>query len=200
MEQQLSGNAPQSTSSLILRMSSTRMNYWAEFAIDIPLGMALIFLGLRRFNSHGGAALLTVMAGLLLFSLIEYSVHRWLFHGPDSILSKGHTAHHHNPMGYDAVPFFLPSVVLLALLGIFFLMIPAKHAFLLTGVIAIGYVTYGLSHFAIHHVVRFHRHFAIRWAGNHRIHHNHPETNFGVTTPLWDILLGSWYGSGKKRR
>lgn len=188
----------QSASNLILRMSKTRVNYWTEFAIDIPLGAVLIFLGLRRFNSQGGAALFTMMAGVLLFSFIEYFVHRWLFHGPESILTKGHCAHHQNPLGYDAVPFFLPAAVLLVFLGIFILLMPAKHAFLLAGVTAIGYVTYGLSHFAIHHV-RFRRHFAVRWAGNHRIHHNHPETNFGVTTPLWDILLGTRYGSGKKR-
>jgi sterol desaturase/sphingolipid hydroxylase (fatty acid hydroxylase superfamily) len=25
------------------------------------------------------------------------------------------------------------------------------------------------------------------------VHHYHPDTNFGVTTPLWDILLRTRY-------
>ena len=30
-----------------------------------------------------------------------------------------------------------------------------------------------------------------RWAANHHIHHYHPDRNFGVSTPLWDIVLGT---------
>jgi len=25
------------------------------------------------------------------------------------------------------------------------------------------------------------------------VHHYHPDSNFGVTTPLWDVLLGTRY-------
>jgi sterol desaturase/sphingolipid hydroxylase (fatty acid hydroxylase superfamily) len=124
-------------------------------------------------------------------------MHRWVFHGPPSIFSKGHDAHHQNPMGYDALPFFLPAVILLAVVGFLSLMMPRNYTFLLAGIAAIGYITYGLSHFAIHHV-RFHRKFAVRWASNHRIHHHHPDANFGVTTPLWDIVLGTKWVSAKK--
>ena len=68
---------------------------------------------------------------------------------------EGHRAHHENPLGYAGIPFFLPAL-LLGLLGIFVLLIPAGSAFLLAGSIAFGYVTYGLSHFIIHHT-RFRR-------------------------------------------
>jgi 4-hydroxysphinganine ceramide fatty acyl 2-hydroxylase len=33
-------------------------------------------------------------------------------------------------------------------------------------------------------------------AAHHLIHHHHPDANFGVTTPLWDIVLGTRYVYG----
>ena len=182
----------------VTEMSKTRLNYWAEFAIDIPLGIVLIWIGLRYGEIGAGVVFLTIALGLFAFSLIEYSFHRWLMHGSVHVLSQGHLAHHMNPQGYDSLPFFLPGLILLALVGLFNFFMPAGYAFLLTGTIGLGYVSYGLSHFTIHHY-RFHWHFARNWAANHHIHHRHPETNFGVTTPLWDELIGTRYESDLKR-
>ena len=176
----------------VLRMSRTPLNYWAEFGLDIPLGVVLTFEGLRRHDIHSGQVFLTILMGLFIFSYFEYSVHRWLFHGSIQIIAQGHNVHHKNPQGYDALPFFLPSLVILGVTGISFFLMPTSYAFLLSGVMAFGYVTYGLSHFSIHHA-RFRQPLARRWAANHLIHHYHPESNFGVTTPLWDILLGTRY-------
>jgi sterol desaturase/sphingolipid hydroxylase (fatty acid hydroxylase superfamily) len=174
----------------ILRMLRTKVNYWAEFCLDIPLGVVLTVAGLRHHDVHVIEVLLTFLLGLFMFSYIEYSVHRWLFHGSIRIIKQGHRAHHENPKGYDALPFFLPSLAILGLTGAFALLMPTSYAFLLSATIAFSYVTYGLSHFIIHHI-RFRRPLVRRWAANHLNHHYRAETNFGVTTPLWDILLGT---------
>lgn len=176
----------------MLRMSRSPVNYWAEFALDIPFGVVLISEGLRLHKLNSSTAFLIILCGLFIFSYLEYSVHRWLFHGSIQILVQGHRAHHDNPEGYDATPFFLPSIVIIGLLGVFILLMPVSAAFLLSGVIAFGYTIYGLSHFCIHHI-RFHQTLVRNWAANHHIHHYHPESNFGVTTPLWDNLLGTRY-------
>jgi len=74
---------------------------------------------------------------------------------------------------------------------------PTGSALLLGGSIAAGYAAYGLSHWSIH-AYRF-RHPLVRtWAAAHHIHHNHPERNFGVTSPLWDMLLRTQYASASK--
>jgi hypothetical protein len=65
----------------ILRMSQSQVNYWAEFGLDIPLGVMLIFEGLRHHAIHSIEVFLTILLGLFIFSYLEYSVHRWLFHG-----------------------------------------------------------------------------------------------------------------------
>jgi len=78
-------------------------------------------------------------------------------------------------------------------LGLLFaLAIPVGYALLLAGAIAAGYAAYGLSHVVIH-VHRFKSPMMRRWAGFHNVHHYHPDANFGVTTGLWDVILGTRY-------
>lgn len=177
-------------------MSATRFNYWLEFAFTGSLAIALLSTGAGRHQGSWLAAFTTVLAGLVAFSFIEYLFHRWIFHGPDSMYRRGHDAHHVDPRGYDALPFFLPSAILIGLTLMFALAMPASLACLLGGTIAFGYVSYGLSHFAIH-AIRFRQPWLRRWAASHHVHHHHADANFGVTTPLWDHLLGTRYQSRK---
>ena len=178
----------------IVRMSATRANSRAGLVADIAIAVVLLFKGLRHENLHPVPALLTVLSGLLLFSLVEYCFHRWLFHGPVQIMEQGHHKHHQDPLGDDSLPFFLPPLALLGLAGLFGLAMPTSYAWLLAGAIACGYAAYGLSHSVIHNR-RFRHRLSKRWAASHHIHHHHPDKNFGVTTPLWDIVLGTRYVS-----
>lgn len=182
----------------ILRMSTTRFNNRAGLTADAVIAVVLTYLGLRHQHVRFAPALLTIVSGLLLFSLIEYCFHRWLFHGPVRIMEQGHHKHHLDPVGEDSLPFFLPPLVMLLLAGLFAMALPASYALLLAGAIACGYATYGLSHFIMHNR-RFRHPLSRRWAAFHHIHHHHPDKNFGVTTPLWDIVLGTRYVSNRTR-
>ncbi|MEO6927341.1 MAG: sterol desaturase family protein, partial [Rhodanobacter sp.] len=163
-----------------------------ELALDTALGALLLVEGWRRGVGSAWMAVLACLLGLFIFSFIEYFFHRWMFHTHIPLFEQGHRMHHERPLGYDSLPFFLPAVVLLALTGLLMLAMPAGFALLLAGSITFGYIIYGLAHFIIHHV-RFKNETLRRWAGAHHVHHYHPETNFGVTTPLWDILLRTRY-------
>lgn len=176
----------------IVRMSSTRTNYWAEVGVDTTLGLLLVVAGWRLHAGGPLTALLAVGLGLFAFSFIEYFFHRWMFHTRVPLFEQGHRTHHEQPLGYDSLPFFLPAVVLLTLAGLFALIMPTGFALLMAGAITFGYIIYGLSHFIIHHV-RFKHPWLRRWAGAHHVHHYHPDSNFGLTTPLWDVLLGTRY-------
>ena len=176
----------------IVRMSSTRTNYWTELGVDTALGLFLVVEGWRHHTGGPLTALLAIGLGLFAFSFIEYFFHRWMFHTQVPLFEQGHRTHHEQPLGYDSLPFFLPAVALLTLAGVFMLIMPTGFALLMTGAITVGYITYGLSHFIIHHV-RFKQPWLRRWAGAHHVHHYHPESNFGLTTPLWDVLLGTRY-------
>jgi sterol desaturase/sphingolipid hydroxylase (fatty acid hydroxylase superfamily) len=176
----------------IVRMSGTRTNYWVEVAVDFVLGTTLLAEGWRHHTGGLLSATLAIVLGLLAFSFIEYFFHRWMFHTRIPLFEQGHRLHHERPLGYDSLPFFLPAAVLLAIAGACVLIMPTGFALLMTGAVTFGYIAYGLSHFTIHHV-RFKHPVLRRWAGSHHVHHYHPNSNFGVTTPLWDVLLGTRY-------
>lgn len=176
----------------IVRMSSTQTNYWVEVGVDVTLGLLLIVEGWRLHAGGPLTALLAIALGLFAFSFVEYFFHRWMFHTRIPLFEQGHRMHHERPLGYDSLPFFLPGAVLLILTGLCVLAIPTGFALLMMGSVTFGYIAYGLSHFTIHHV-RFKHPLMRRWAGTHHVHHYHPESNFGVTTPLWDVLLGTRY-------
>jgi sterol desaturase/sphingolipid hydroxylase (fatty acid hydroxylase superfamily) len=176
----------------IVRMSSTPTNYWVEVGVDLALCILLVVEGCRLNAGGPLSALLAVALGLFAFSFVEYFFHRWMFHTRIPLFAQGHRMHHERPLGYDSLPFFLPGAVLLVLTGLVVLILPTGFALLMMGSVTLGYIAYGLSHFTIHHV-RFKHPLLRRWAGAHHVHHYHPDSNFGVTTPLWDVLLGTRY-------
>ena len=180
-----------------MRMSATRANCAIGLTADLAVSIALLYAGLRRDDVHFISAVLAMLCGLFVFSFIEYAFHRWLFHGPVRIMEEGHHKHHEQPKGFDSLPFFTSPVVMLALAGVLVLALPTTVALLASGGIAAGYATYGLSHLIMHYR-RFRHSLPRRWAAAHHIHHFHPDKNFGVTSPLWDILLGTRYVSQKR--
>ena len=175
-------------------LSTTQANSRAGLVADAVVAFALLYFGLRRPDISSMVALATIFSGLILFSFVEYGFHRWLFHGHMRAFKKAHGVHHRHPAGYDALPFFLPPLGMLALATLLVTIVPPASALLLSGGVAAGYALYGLSHCAIH-AVRFRYAPAKRWASHHHIHHRHPDKNFGVITPLWDIVLNTRYVS-----
>ena len=182
----------------LARLSVTRFNANAGLVCDVGISLVLFAAGIYTNRFGVLAPLLTVAAGLLVFSLIEYSFHRWLFHVGQSSMREGHDKHHDDPHGYDALPFFFPPIAMLLLAGLLDLFLPTSTAFLLAGSTAAGYASYGVAHTIIH-AIRFRNRAAVKWAANHHIHHHHPDCNFGVTTPLWDIVLGTRYVPARVR-
>jgi len=176
----------------LARLSMTRFNANAGLACDVVVSLVVLAAGVYTNRFGILAPLATVAFGLFVFSLIEYSFHRWLFHVGRSAMREGHDKHHVDPHGYDALPFFLPPLGVLLMAGAFALVLPLSTALLLAGSIAAGYAAYGVAHTIIH-AIRFRNRAAVKWAANHHIHHHHPDCNFGVTTPLWDIVLGTRY-------
>jgi sterol desaturase/sphingolipid hydroxylase (fatty acid hydroxylase superfamily) len=181
-------------------MSETRANRRAARVSDLAMGAVLIAVGMRLERTHWALALVAMLAGLGLFTLVEYVFHRWMFHGGVPLFAPGHRRHHEHPTGDDAMPFFLPPLALLAIVALLALVMPAGLAWAQTGGLAAGYALYGLSHDIIHST-RFRHPLSRRWAASHHIHHFHPDRNFGVTSPLWDIVFGTRHqskGSGRQ--
>ena len=174
------------------RMAVTKGNMWAALVADLGMCVGLSALGAKMGGLHPVSSFMIFLFGLLLFSLIEYCFHRWLFHGPEQAMQRGHMQHHLDPNGIGTLPFFLPPVLLVVLVALFSSVLTIDHALLLSGGIATGYFLYGQCHAWIHRT-RFKHPLARRWAASHHVHHHHPDRNFGVTSPLWDVVLGTRY-------
>ena len=180
------------------RMAITKANHRAAMVANVGTGILLVSLGVARQDMHAIRAVMTFALGLLLFSLIEYCFHRWLFHGPEHAMERGHQRHHQTPTGLDTLPFFLPPVCLLLIAGSLAEVAPLGYALLFTGAIACGYFAYGQCHESIHRS-RYRYPLARRWAAHHHVHHHHPDHNFGVTSPLWDIVFRTRYRRRQNR-
>jgi len=140
--------------------------------------------------------------GILIFTFIEYAVHRWLFHRkvPASVQGKVqsflmHGYHHHYPM--DPTRLVLPPLVTLPLaLAVFSVLVGALGPpgnYIFAG-ITLGYVCYDSLHYCSHHSRT--KRGPLAWLRRyHALHHRSAQPNrFGVSSPLWDRVFGT-YGS-----
>ncbi len=134
--------------------------------------------------------------GLLLWTLTEYSIHRWAFHYPPrSAWGKRihflvHGIHHDYPR--DSTRLVMPLMVSVPLALLFYYAFAAVFGDLVYSVFAgfiIGYVAYDSIHYATHHmpmrgkIGRFLKEY-------HMKHHFVEDTSaYGVSNPLWDFVF-----------
>jgi 4-hydroxysphinganine ceramide fatty acyl 2-hydroxylase len=136
--------------------------------------------------------------GMLVWTLVEYLLHRFLLHARPqapallAIVEKLHLGHHRNPQdeGKITVPVWASLPIASGLLGLFRLTTGSWSvaALLMTGSIA-GYLYYETVHFWIHCSVRHGRWLSQRRATHLSHHFKDQKRGFGVTTPVWDLLL-----------
>jgi dihydroceramide fatty acyl 2-hydroxylase len=135
-----------------------------------------------------------VVAGLFAWTLLEYLLHRFLFHRPGRFFGKRHTAHHAkvaDPRLALAPPASsLGGAALLGLVTHGLLGWPAG-SFLLGGILA-GYLAYEWVHWSTHYVPAKTR--VGKWLRAYHMTHHHklPHARFGVTSPLWDLVFGTY--------
>lgn len=147
------------------------------------------------------ATLAAVVAGAASWTFLEYVIHRWLGHDRrfrGNPFGVEHLEHH--VVGDYFAPTWKKVVVAGAVaLGVGALAIglagPAAGGGYLAGLIAC-YTAYEVLH------RREHTHGGIgpygRWARRHHFYHHlvDARTNFGVTSPVWDLVFGTYRKPG----
>ncbi len=199
---------------------------WAPHVIFLPVIAFALVAGFRTASPVKVGALF--LGGLFLWTLLEYVIHRSIFHPPQWIeddtrrvvgsLAPGqpvlpalptlrhkfyfvvHGVHHDYPN--DSTRLVMPPSVSIPLAALFFLaftgLFGAAAPAVFAGFIA-GYLAYDTIHFVVHHatgsgaLVRAlkRRHF--------RHHYADSSHDFGVSSPLWDLILGT-LGTAKTGR
>lgn len=172
--------------------------------ISIPI---TLFLGISAFSFYYavtstaislGTGLLVMVLGLFAFTFVEYMMHKHFFHmEPDTPLKDKlqysvHGVHHDYPKDKDrlAMPPFV-SAAYAAIFYLVFTLIMGDFALYFLPGFLIGYALYLAIHFIVHAYNPPKNFLKVLWV-NHAIHHyKDPDTSFGVSSPLWDYLLGT---------
>jgi sterol desaturase/sphingolipid hydroxylase (fatty acid hydroxylase superfamily) len=173
---------------LIERFS--RIHPITPFLFWLPvLGYMGVRAGLNGVSALTGIAL--VLGGVLLWTLMEYVLHRYLFHysGPRLWQRRMHFVlhgvHHDFPSDTDRLVMPLGFYVgFRALIGPV-LVDPVFIGF------GLGYLAYDGTHYAIHHF-RMSSRWG-RWIKRHHMIHHHTgaHARWGVSSPLWDYIFGT---------
>jgi len=174
----------------IMRISESKVNYWATYVMDLSLmtyclaydGMRL---DVRAFSMVGLYAL-----GVFSWTFMEYVFHRWMYHMGLPMTVEGHQKHHDDPTAYIAMPFIVTPMLFLPIQWLFSVYLHIAGFSSVLGGFFGGYIAYSFMHHSLHHYkmpIAWLRHLQ----SQHRIHHALPDANFGVTTRFWDRVFGT---------
>ncbi|MBO9701620.1 MAG: sterol desaturase family protein [Sporocytophaga sp.] len=188
---------------ILERLSRTHISI--PISIFIVISSVLLFYAFRYTTLPGILIPFLFLGGFLFFTLIEYLVHRFVFHmEPTSNFKKKiqynmHGVHHEFPKDKDrlAMPPLLSITLALVLFAIFYSLMDTKVFGFLPGLLT-GYASYLFVHFIVHAYAPPKNIFKELWV-NHAIHHyKDNSTVFGVSSPLWDYVFGTMPPKKKK--
>ncbi|HKZ03735.1 MAG TPA: sterol desaturase family protein [Pyrinomonadaceae bacterium] len=137
-------------------------------------------------------------SGLLSWGLIEYALHRFIFHldagsiSGRKVVYAAHLSHHENPKSTDSL--FASLQISAPIAAGYWLLAWAvlgtwrAASYLFIGLIA-GYFCYEWLHFQAHH--RKPRLRLFRYLKKYHLMHHYrtPGLRFGVTSPLFDLVF-----------
>lgn len=171
-----------------------------------PIVPLILWVPVILFLFYRGAALkavsavefaLLLLAGLLLWTITEYVLHRFVFHWKAKsragkyFVFLFHGLHHDDPQ--DPTRLVMPPVPAILIVSflwmIFGAVFPAKYIDVLMAYFLIGYLCYDYIHYATHH-------FAMtstlgRYLRKYHLQHHYAgeQSKYGVSSPLWDYIF-----------
>lgn len=165
----------------------------------LPVNFYIFYLG----YTHNSAFLHFFLWGLGLFvwTLLEYSLHRFLFHLdyylPDNQIAfllhfLMHGVHHYLPM--DKYRLVMPPLLFVVLCfpinRLVFALLPYYMACSLFAGGFLGYIIYDVTHYVLHHT-KLPRYFQDLKKYHLEHHYKNYELGFGVTSTFWDKVFGT---------
>jgi len=168
----------------------------------------VFFFLIRAIVERGSAALVPVLtayaAGILVWSLSEYLLHRFVFHYEPTqrwlqrVWYLIHGVHHEQPQCKTRL--VMPPILSIPLALFFYVVFRVTVGMILAlprlsgpsfaGFLT-GYLAYDMLHYAEHHL-------SMRWGFlkflkryHLRHHYKNPNHGFGVSSPVWDVVFGT---------
>ncbi|CAJ0596250.1 unnamed protein product [Cylicocyclus nassatus] len=186
--------------------SLTRTSWWVVPSVWLPIVALFSLFALSDMYSRWGlvsGALvwgICFVVGVVVWTLVEYCLHRWVFHwqpnpeSPSQIVLHFllHGLHHKTPMDGDRLVFPpVPAlIIVLFFYAIYSNMLP-WHIFCAFGSGKLfGYVGYDMIHYYLHHgSPRPMTNLHFRKVYHHNHHFKDFDVGFGISTSLWDYVF-----------
>ena len=185
--------------------SLSKVHYSVPLFIYIPVIFFFIYRSFAIANNKIGWFFVYLAAGLFIWTITEYLLHRYIFHFvPKSKWGLRlhfifHGVHHDYPR--DAKRLVMPpsaSIPLALLFYFLFLwLLPANMMNAFFAGFLVGYLVYDMTHYAIHHA-NFKSPIMKAIKQHHMLHHySDSSKGYGVSSSLWDILFQSGFKEKK---
>jgi sterol desaturase/sphingolipid hydroxylase (fatty acid hydroxylase superfamily) len=176
----------------------TRTHIAVPLVIFFSYAAGLLYWSVTHTTLSTATTVVLFFVGTLVFTLVEYIVHRYIFHISTDTPAKekfqytAHGVHHEFPKDKDrlAMPPVL-SITLSTILLFVFRLIMGDFVFAFLPGFLVGYAAYLSVHYMVHAYQPPKNFLKVLWV-NHGIHHyKNGEVVFGVSSPLWDYIFGT---------
>ncbi|HNQ13270.1 MAG TPA: sterol desaturase family protein [Bacteroidia bacterium] len=182
---------------LLERISRTHFAVPVVLFYLISIGL-IVYTAIKLDNVSWLDQLLLFPLGFLVFTLVEYLIHRYLFHfepkndKQKKMMYSMHGVHHEFPRDKDRLAMPIPMALIIATVFFFvFNLLLGPKVFAFIPGFYFGYSTYLFVHYAVHALRPPNNFLKILWT-HHSLHHYKDEnTAFSVSVPLWDYLFSS---------
>ena len=175
----------------------TRIHYSVPLFIFVPVIFYCLYKAFWIENTGILLVLGFILIGLLVWTLTEYVLHRFLFHWmpPGKLGERMHFVFHgvHHDYPSDSKRLVMVPTISIPLAALFFFL----FKFLLGGIMVFpffagflsGYLFYDMVHYAIHHY-NFKSKFWLDLKHYHMLHHYKDMNNgYGVSSKFWDLIF-----------
>jgi sterol desaturase/sphingolipid hydroxylase (fatty acid hydroxylase superfamily) len=174
----------------------SRVHPATPLILYLPVISYMLYVSLWQRQLSIWAVGALFLLGILLWTLLEYLIHRYVFHyEPKTRLGQRlhyiiHGVHHDYPN--DARRLVMPPSisVLLAFLfyGVFLLIFGRLTPSVFAGLV-FGYVCYDMLHYATHHFPM--KRGVWLWLKQYHLRHHYKDdqVGYGISSPLWDYVF-----------
>ncbi|KAL1918856.1 uncharacterized protein VTP21DRAFT_2878 [Calcarisporiella thermophila] len=178
----------------------TKTPWYVIPTIWVPVSGFYYFLSLGYLSVP--TATCVWFTGLFLWTLIEYVLHRFLFHIDDILPDNQlafilhffmHGIHHYIPM--DRLRLVMPPALFIILstplIRLAYFLFPRGISDGIVSGAIFGYVCYDLTHYYLHHGRPLFEHLRQMKTYHLDHHYKNAEAGFGVTVKFWDYVFGT---------
>jgi sterol desaturase/sphingolipid hydroxylase (fatty acid hydroxylase superfamily) len=176
----------------------SRTHFIIPVVLYLLIGMVSVGYVAMNFTFSILSYIVLIISGVILFTLFEYFVHRYIFHfnattkKQEKLQYNIHGVHHEFPRDKDRL--VMPLVLSIALaIGFFFLykFLFGESGYLIFAGFISGYSFYLTIHYAVH-ALKPPKNFLKYYWKHHSMHHySSVHSNFSVSFPWWDNVFGT---------